>query len=186
MPSPLSSVYTTQKTSSNIQTFTKWTSVLKRFEYALQNGDITTVQWQRMIRGLGGLPMMTQIAQVNEIMNARPYVPDAQSWKATSDYWATPGEFMKFGGDCEDYSIAKYLALNMLGLLDSMLRITIVQDTQLNLPHALLLVASPLGTLVLDNQNPAVKKVDEVHRYQPLYSINRLGWWYHGKQANVA
>lgn len=182
MPSALSlTMDPNQPFSSDLRSFMKWTDMLARHEADIQSGNAATLTWQRMYRGFRNLPFGSKVQQVNQMMNTRPYIQDINSWKAQSDYWATPAEFIMHGGDCEDFSTSKYLALADIGVFDSQMRVTIVQDLQKNIPHAVLIVAAPGGALVLDNQNPAVKKVGEVHRYKPIYSLNRQGWWYHQK-----
>ncbi len=177
MPAPLSVIFApNQPHSSDISPFTRYTDMLRRFETALATGDVSTREWLQLIRGFKNLPPIVQIMQVNEAMNRRPYVPEIQ------DYWTTPGEFLKYGGDCEDFCIAKYLALRDLGQEEENLRIVIVNDLQLHIPHAILAVQrAEGGDLVLDNQDKALRLAGEVHRYSPIYSINRLGWWVHGK-----
>jgi len=47
----------------------------------------------------------------NRFWNKVPYYSDLDHWKV-EDYWATPIEMLASnGGDCEDYSIAKYFSL---------------------------------------------------------------------------
>lgn len=177
MPALLNNIFDpNQPHSTNLTPFVRYTDMLARFEEALIYGDTSTREWQQIIRAFQGLSRTTQIIQVNEAMNRRPYVPEIR------DYWMTPGQFLKYGGDCEDFAIAKYLALKDLGHAEEDLRIVIVDDLQLQMPHAILIVRHEnYGALVLDNQNKAVRKLAEVHRYAPLYSINRLGWWVHKK-----
>ena len=181
MPAPLEAVFDPkQPHSPNNAPFTRYHDMLRRFGDALANGDTSTRAWLQMIRGFRGLPSIVQITQVNEAMNKRPYVPEIR------DYWMSPGEFLKYGGDCEDFAIAKYLALRDLGHAEENLRIVIVNDLMLRIPHALLTVRrTEVGTLVLDNQDKMVRRAADVHRYAPVYSINRLGWWKHGNPASV-
>ena len=54
----------------------------------------------------------TKLERVNDFFNGVKYASD-KSVYGTSDYWANPYEFLaKDKGDCEDYVIAKYFALN--------------------------------------------------------------------------
>ena len=52
---------------------------------------------------------------VNRFVNGWAYRADADNY-GRSDYWATPLEFFRRSGDCEDYVIAKYRSLRLLGL----------------------------------------------------------------------
>ncbi len=175
MPAPLKEVFLPdQRFSSDISAFERYTDMLNRFSNAITEQETSTVQWRQIIRGFSNLHPIQQIIQVNEAMNRRPYVREQR------DYWASPGEFLKAGGDCEDFAIAKYLGLRDLGIDEEDMRIVIVNDLLLGMPHAILAVRiDGNGEYILDNQNKAVKRVADVHRYSPIYSINRDGWWRH-------
>ena len=50
----------------------------------------------------------------NDFFNALPWISDDEHW-GKRDYWATPIEMLATnGGDCEDFSIGKYLTLTQL------------------------------------------------------------------------
>jgi len=72
-------------------------------------------------------------------MNKAKYITDKNNW-GRKDYWATPAEFMKNFGDCEDYAIIKYLSLRQLGFKESELRVVAVKDLNLKVGHAVLIV----------------------------------------------
>ncbi|HTK83622.1 MAG TPA: transglutaminase-like cysteine peptidase [Patescibacteria group bacterium] len=171
---------TEEKESTNISPFTKWTGMFERFEAALSEPGARDAvhKWQNQLRSAQGLPLKEMAQRVNEIMNARPYIEDNVNWGA-SDYWETPFEFLSRGGDCEDFAIAKYASLRMLGVPESRLRIAIVKDLQRGIPHAILILYDGSDALILDNQNAQVRAASMISRYQPIFSINREGWWLH-------
>ena len=54
---------------------------------------------------------------VNDTINAKVNWTDDMSHWGVDDYWATPAESVaSAGGDCEDFSIAKYFTLRALGV----------------------------------------------------------------------
>ena len=110
--------------------------------------------------------------------NDKDYVLDLDNY-GLEDYWAIPREFFANGGDCEDFAITKYFSLRWLGYPRETLRIVVVQDTNLRVPHAVLAVARGADVLVLDNQVREVLKHREVVHYVPVYSINESRWWIH-------
>jgi predicted transglutaminase-like cysteine proteinase len=95
------------------------------------------------------------------------------------DYWETPKEFLDRNGDCEDYAISKFYSMIALGMDDSNMRIVILQDMNLQIPHAILVAYVEGKPLVLDNQIPEVVSADIIHHYRPFYSINQHNWWLH-------
>ena len=77
-----------------------------------------------------------------------------------ADYWATPIEDGIRTGDCEDYVLEKRRALIAAGLPPQALNIGIVVTPE-GETHAVLLVATSKGEVVLDNMTPWVKPWDE-------------------------
>ena len=136
------------------------------------------VKWKSEIEKYKGMPLRTMAAKVNTFINKTPYITDSKNW-GKSDYWATPVEFFTRGGDCEDFAIAKYVSLRALGVPENRMRIAIVQDTVKNIPHAILVVYTNSGAMILDNQSTVMKSADTVKRYKPIFSINRTAWWVH-------
>lgn len=109
------------------------------------------------------------------------------------DYWATPSElFGHSRGDCEDYAIAKYVALLHLGIDSSKLRLIYVKAkigrSRVTQAHMVLgYYDSPSSDpLVLDslvsNVLPGSQRTDLV----PVFSFNDSGIWQPGKTAQVS
>lgn len=165
---------------TNLTPFTKWSGVLARFakEFDGSMKQKTTRKWLSFLEDTRSLDKSDQIEAVNTYMNKIKFISDDDNY-GTSDYWATPMEFLKRGGDCEDYAIAKYVSLRALGFDENQMRIAIVFDTHLNMPHAVLVVYQDDEALVLDNQSPDVKDAASIRQYTPIYSINQLAWWRH-------
>ncbi|HEV8095717.1 MAG TPA: transglutaminase-like cysteine peptidase [Burkholderiales bacterium] len=117
---------------------------------------------------------------VNDFMNRTPFISDLQHW-GKEDYWATPVEFLSTnGGDCEDFSIAKYFALRSLGVPDEKLRITYVKEVVVyNEAHMVLAYfpAPDAEPLVLDNINKIIRPASTRTDLVPVYSFNGSGLW---------
>ncbi len=169
-----------EKSSSDISAFTKWRDMFNKFEHdiAYGNGTAEMVKWKTNIEKFKGLPLKDMATKVNTLINKTKYITDNKNWGKT-DYWATPVEFFTRGGDCEDFAIAKYVSLRALGVPENRMRIAIVQDTLKNIPHAILVVYTEGGAVILDNQSKAMKYASHVKRYKPIFSINRTAWWLH-------
>lgn len=169
-----------EQQSTQTESFTKWHEMFSRFADQAQDSPVQEqlAQLRAKLAPLAHLSMKEQALAVNALMNKQPYIADQENW-GRSDYWETPVEFLDKGGDCEDFAIAKYAALRALGVPDNQLRLAIVQDTQRDMPHAVLAVYTPQGLFVLDNQIKTLVAADKVGRYRPIYSINRQAWWLH-------
>ncbi len=167
--------------SNNLKLFPKWRGALQRFEDELKScgsGRCKTTQWQALIEGLRGKDVMTQLREINVEMNDRRYVTDPVNWNLP-DYWATPFQFLRKNGDCEDYAISKYLALRDLGVAIDDMRIVVLNDLNLRIAHAVLAVYVNGEPYILDNQISRVVPATAIRHYQPVYSINETGWWLH-------
>ena len=117
---------------------------------------------------------------VNDFMNRTPFISDAQHW-GKEDYWATPVEFLSTnGGDCEDFSIAKYFALRSLGVPDEKLRITYVKEIVVYNEAHMVLAYYPqpdADPLVLDNLEDRVRPASQRTDLIPVYSFNDEEVW---------
>ena len=88
--------------------------------------------WQRLHALAANAPTDRQLRLVNSFFNRVTFVSDIRHW-GQEDYWATPVELLTTnGGDCEDFSIAKYLTLRAMGVPDDQLRIIYVKALELN------------------------------------------------------
>jgi predicted transglutaminase-like cysteine proteinase len=100
-------------------------------------------------------------------------------WKQ-KDYWATPIEFLSTnGGDCEDFTLAKYFTLRELGISDKKLRMTYVKAIKLNQAHMVLSYFETPGSepLILDNLVTDIRKASLRRDLVPVYSFNGNGLW---------
>jgi len=110
----------------------------------------------------------------NSYFNRIPFLSDAEHWSA-EDYWATPAETVASnGGDCEDYSIAKYFLLKEFGVPVERLRITYVKALKLNQAHMVLAYYAAPGSepLILDNLEDRVRPASDRSDLVPVYSFN--------------
>ncbi len=172
-----------EKKSTNLKAFTKWSGMFKRFEKELKNNKSSRIikDLKTKLSKFKSSSIYAMADKVNNLMNKQRYILDNNNW-GKSDYWATPIEFMQRGGDCEDYAIAKYISLKALGVPESRMRIAIVQDQRKNIPHAVLIVYSEKGAMVLDNQIKTMQSANSISHYKPIFSINRYAWWLHTTQ----
>ena len=116
------------------------------------------------------------LEDVNDAINRRIRgIEDRTHW-GVEDYWATPAEsFSSAGGDCEDYSIAKYFLLKELGVPIERLRITYVRVLR-NRGSAHMVLAyyakPDAEPLILDNLDGSVRKASQRSDLEPVYGFN--------------
>ena len=135
--------------------------------------------WFKVVNEAQSLPEKQQLENVNQFFNLFRFVSDKALW-GESNYWATPMEFIGVnGGDCEDFSIAKYFTLLQLGIPEDKLRITMVKATTLNQYHMVLAYYETPSAipLVLDNLDKQIKPATQRGDLLPVYSFNGKQLW---------
>jgi predicted transglutaminase-like cysteine proteinase len=175
-------LFDTQETESeNFEPFAKWTGAVEKMKKEAADQakfKANFAKWLVELDKLKGKDLETQLTEVNKLMNQATYTTDPDNW-GVSDYWASPGEFLAKFGDCEDYAIAKYMALKYVGFPAANMRIVAVKDQNLKVGHAILAVYHDDRIDLLDNQIKIVVDSRKVHHYEPVYSINEKHWWRH-------
>lgn len=180
---------------TSVHKFTKWVDMLERNSrqpVSAQPGGpdasdcnpgspigCLKPDWPAMLARARTLDRTSQLAYVNSELNRFRYITDPENW-GLPDYWASVRQFLARNGDCEDYAISKYMALKLLGVSPDDMRIAVVQDMNLGVPHAVLVVLHNGRFQVLDNQIATVLPDSAIVHYKPIYSINERHWWLHG------
>ena len=117
----------------------------------------------------------TRLAEINRAINLaiRPMEDLVQYGKV--DVWSSPLVTFNTGaGDCEDYAIAKYVALQMAGISAEDLRIVVVLDLNGD-GHAVASVRLDGHWLILDNQRMAMVEDVNERTYRPRFVIDESG-----------
>ena len=137
------------------------------------------VTWENLITTDTSQNDREKLEKVNQFFNQVEYIEDIYHW-GQKDYWATPIEFLvTFGGDCEDYTIAKYFTLKAMGISDEKLNLTYVKALTYNVHHMVLTYYSTPGSepLVLDNIVTEILPASQRQDLLPIYSFNGTGLW---------
>lgn len=172
--------------TSQIGPMPRWRKVIDRFAREQRNQQECTSDqakscpaaiWNALVAELRKLPLRERVERVNEFFNRIPYVSAAVNWHNVA-YWETPYQFLARGGQCEDYAIAKYLALLQSGVSEKNLRFLVVHDNFEGLDHAITVVNVHGTALALDNQMKSVVPISYLQqRYSPYYALNDIAWW---------
>lgn len=94
---------------------------------------------------------LRELVSVNDHVNQKIHPETDQDLYGVEEHWTIPVD----AGDCEDYALLKKYYLEQLGWPRSTLLMTVVIDERGD-GHAVLMVKTTAGDLVLDNQNPTV------------------------------
>ena len=115
-----------------------------------------------------------RLGEINRAINLalRPMSDLAQYGEV--DVWSPPlATFDRGAGDCEDYAIAKFMALSLAGIAAEDLRIIIMRDVFHGGDHAVTAVRLDGHWLMLDNMRMAMVEDVHVKNYRPLFAIDQ-------------
>lgn len=159
-----------------------------------QRGSQAMQGWRDLVTNLRQSPETDQVRRINEFVNKRIYFNDDLSVWNQKDYWATPLESLGRGaGDCEDYAIAKYISLRLLGVSNDKLRMSYVK-ARIGGPNSRIVEAHMvLGyyptpdaePLILDNLLGDLRPASSRSDLTPVFSFNSEGIWT-GTSANAS
>lgn len=149
-------------------------------------GTQMMTQWGELLNSSKGLSEQELLSTVNDFMNRRiAFQDDIKVW-GVPDYWATPLESLGRGaGDCEDYSIAKYVTLLQLGIPNNKLRLIYVRARMGSSASAPTQAHMVLGyfenpddePVILDNLISSIRPAARRKDLTPVFSFNSDGLW---------
>jgi predicted transglutaminase-like cysteine proteinase len=117
-----------------------------------------------------------RIGLINRAINMaiRP-ASDLAQW-GVLDRWSAPLETFTTGrGDCEDYAIAKYVALTAAGLSADDVKLVIVHDVAAGEDHAVVAARLEEKWIVLDNRRLTLVEDVDMRRVRPLFVLDHDG-----------
>ena len=144
------------------------------------------LELNQLVINLKSAPETEKLKQINDFFNQKiKFTDDIDLW-GQADYWATPLETIGMqAGDCEDFSIAKYIFLKALNIPNDKLRLTYVRaeimgpDNKSVKAHMVLsYYATPLSEpLILDNLVPEIMPSSKRNDLTPIFSFNSNALW---------
>lgn len=181
--------------SHNLDVFPQWRDAMARANAergenqvcaSLKEKGCEPAEWHDLVAKVRDLPLMAKLETVNAAINRHPYVTTWQNWHRAM-YWESPFQFLRRGGQCQDYAIAKYLALREAGVGDDTIRMLVLHIASLDVDHAVLVAYVDGKPYLLDNLNPTIVPASSVADYRPYYAINESGYWtYFGGRSMFA
>ena len=117
-----------------------------------------------------------RLGEINRAINLAIHPKSDLAQYGEIDAWSSPLlTFTTGSGDCEDYAIAKFVALRLAGIVPDDLRIVIVRDTIHGGDHAVAAARLDGHWLTLDNRRMAITEDAHIRNYRPLYVIDQYG-----------
>jgi predicted transglutaminase-like cysteine proteinase len=117
-----------------------------------------------------------QLGAINRAVNLS--IKPVSDWQqyGMDDFWSSPlATLSAEAGDCEDYAIVKYVALQEAGIAANDLRLVIVQDSKRRTLHAVVAVRREQRWWILDNRTLVMTDAEDLRHYQPLLVLDHRG-----------
>lgn len=133
--------------------------------------------WTEFYKSLETRNFNAKLRFVNSHVNKLRYVGNAGN-DSTGETWATPGDF--FAGRYSHngmYAIMKYYSLLALGFPEDSMCLAVVNDTDNNRTHILLIVMLDGTYYVLDEVSDVVQQEKALDCYIPQYFVNADSVW---------
>jgi predicted transglutaminase-like cysteine proteinase len=165
----------------------KWLGVQRRLDdelvqIALCDGDRAgcaspaALQFLAIVDSAKARDGRARFGEVNRAINLAVKSTSDLAQYGQIDVWTSPLVTLARGaGDCEDYAIAKFVALRLAGVSPDDLRIVIMHDTIYGEDHAVAAARLDGHWLTLDNRRMAMVEDSDVRNYRPTFVIDQSG-----------
>jgi predicted transglutaminase-like cysteine proteinase len=128
-----------------------------------------------------------RLGEINRAINLAIHPMSDLAQYGQIDVWSSPlVTFTHAAGDCEDYAIAKYVALRLAGISADDLRLVVLHDTVRGEDHAVAAARLDGHWLMLDNIRMAMIEDGDVRNYRPLFVLDDRGVMRYGDAPLMA
>ena len=134
------------------------------------------LRFLEIVKMASGREGLARFGEINRAFNLaiRPVSDRAQY--GVEDYWSSPLATLAAGaGDCEDYAIAKLVALRAAGVAAEDLLLLIIRETATGDDHAVVAARFEGHWRVLDNRTFIMLEDNGFDKYRPLFAIDAEG-----------
>ena len=165
----------------------KWMGVERklddeRVQLALCDGDrencvsTAALQFLAIVDAARAKQGRAQLGEINRAINLAIKPQSDMAQHGVIDVWSSPLDTFAAGaGDCEDYAIAKFVALRMAGVAPEDIRIVVLRDLLRGEDHAVALARLDGHWLTLDNRRMAMIEDAQIRNHRPLFVIDDRG-----------
>ncbi|MCI0695463.1 transglutaminase-like cysteine peptidase [candidate division KSB1 bacterium] len=143
-------------------------------------------KWEQMINRNQNRLIADKLKLVNDFFNRQIQAEADKGTAKGSDYWQSPIETLVRGiGDCDDFTMAKYVSLRLLGISPEQLLVAVVKNSGIGRCHAVLFFfpQNEADPWVLDNLTFKYNGLAESHilrlsvrmirhKITPIWGIN--------------
>lgn len=134
------------------------------------------LRFLQIVKAAASRDGLARLGEINRAINlaVRP-VSDRVQY-GVDDHWTSPLATLAAGaGDCEDYAIAKLIALHEAGVPREDLRLIIMRENATGEDHAVVAARVDGRWHILDNRFFAMVEDTEINKYKPVFAIDAEG-----------
>ena len=133
-------------------------------------------QFLRLIKAVKARSGRDQLDEANRAVNMAIRYASDFALHGEADRWTAPLATFAIGkGDCEDYAIAKFVALTEAGFPRDDLQLVLVRDRAVRQDHAVLAARLDGHWLILDSRRSDLMDDNDASSFTPLFAINHRG-----------
>jgi len=152
-------------------------------------GASSVTAWRNLLTSTTGQPDSVKLKRVNDFFNRGTRFRDDRDVWGVEDYWASPLEVLgRAEGDCEDFAIAKYMTLKLMGVSSDKMRLAYVK-ARLGGPQSSVVQAHMVLSyypapqdepLILDNLISDIRPASRRPDLTMVFGFNTEGLWVGG------
>ena len=152
-------------------------------------GATSVIAWRELLTTTAGQTDAVKLKRVNDFFNRRVRFRDDRDIWNVEDYWATPLEVLGRGeGDCEDFAIAKYMTLKLMGVAPDKMRLAYVK-ARMGGPQSSIVQAHMVLSyypapqdepVILDNLISDIRPASRRPDLTTVFGFNTEGLWVGG------
>src|SRR4029079_3845401 len=147
---------------------TKEQAVLEHCRTDAENCPSHAAQFLRVIKAVKAKSGPDQLDEANRAVNMAIHYMSDYAQHGEADRWSAPlASFATGKGDCEDYAIAKYVALSESGFPRDDLRLVLARDGAVRQDHAVLAARLDGHWLILDSRRSDLMNDSQVTSLTP-------------------
>lgn len=152
-------------------------------------GASSVAAWRDLLTSTAGQSDSVKLKRVNDFFNRRTRFREDRDIWGTEDYWATPLEVLgRAEGDCEDFAVAKYATLKLMGVSSDKMRLAYVK-ARLGGPRSSIVQAHMVLSyypapedepVILDNLISDIRPASRRPDLTMVFGFNTEGLWVGG------
>ena len=134
------------------------------------------LQFLKIVDDAGAQTGLARVGEINRAFNLAIRPMSDQAQYGVEDLWTSPLATLAAGaGDCEDYAIAKLVALREAGISSDDLRMVILRSLSSGEDHAVVAARVDGRWRMLDNRYFLMIEDSDVTKFQPVFAIDAGG-----------